>query len=127
AKALAWRAHALEQTFDAQPIGIKERTAAIARKSVSGEPHDVDVRRARNHALVDDLRAFVDHAQKAALDDLGRLKRATLDAALARILDQHGFDRRIGQRSAAAWLVAIPARARFLPESLRIDHPVEQI
>src|SRR5438105_3785295 len=84
AEALAQRAEAIEHMLCAQPVGVEKRAAAIARKAVAGEPYDVDVGSSENHAFIDNLRALVDHADEAALDDFGGRNRAPLDPACAR-------------------------------------------
>src|SRR5439155_3948444 len=76
AEALAQREDALEHVLRAQPVGVEERAAAIAREPVAGEPYEVDVGSSGNHAFVDNLRALVDHADEAALDDFGGRNRA---------------------------------------------------
>ena len=51
AEALAQSLDPRQHMGDAEPVGVEQRSAAVARKPVAGEPDDVDIRWARLSAV----------------------------------------------------------------------------
>src|SRR5437763_4674550 len=88
AEALAERLDTRQHVADSEAICVVQRSAAIAREAVTGKPHRIDVRWAGYHRFVENLRAFVDQSQKTTLHDLGGRDRPSVDAALARVVDE---------------------------------------
>src|SRR5947209_3283834 len=111
------RFHLVDDGFQPDPVSPAQRPAAERRERVAVHPHDVDVTGPRGNAFVEDLRRFVDQQVHAALEDLVVGDLAPLDAGLARVARDHLVDHGIGDRRAAAGLVAVEARARLLAET----------
>ena len=103
---------------------VEHRTSAVAGKSVAVNPDQVDVARSKGEAFFEDPGAFIDEGEDAALDNLVSGERAALDAELPR----HALDEErnlgIGDGRAAAFLVAIEARAGLLPEPSELANPI---
>src|SRR5690606_3047618 len=97
--------------------GMEHRAAAPRREAVAGEVDDVDVRRARRDAFVEDARAFVDERVDQALDDLLVADLPPRHAAVARMLLDHRVDFGRRMRGAVAGPVVAPAGAGLLAEA----------
>src|SRR5690606_9859941 len=96
-------------------------TAAPARKAVAVQPDQVDVAGACGDTFLKDARAFVDHRQDQAVDDLFRADFAARDAMrLGDRLNDRGHLRVVAGR-APALVVAIVAFARLLSETTGFD------
>src|SRR5258706_14088225 len=97
-------------------VGKEHGPAAVGRKAIAVEIHEIDVRGSLRDAVLDDACALVDQRINAALDDLLRADAARRDASLAAVLLDDGRDLRIGNRMPRARLVPIPAGAGLLAE-----------
>ena len=60
---------AIENLAEAHGVGVKHGTAAPRREAVSVQVHDIDVHGAQREAFAQQLRAFVDQREQAAIDD----------------------------------------------------------
>src|SRR5258707_4267493 len=101
----------------AHRVRVEHGAAAEGRESVAREVDEVHVGRPLGDPLVEDLRALVHQCEDAAVDDLVIRDAAARDASLAAVGDDHLVDGGIGEGVAATRLVAIPARARLLPQA----------
>src|SRR5579883_2462513 len=108
-------------------VGIEHRSAAPSREAIAGEIDDVDVARSERDALLEDLGALVDQRVDGALDDLLVGDRLALDAQPLRFRGDHLLDLGIGERRAAALLVAVPAGTGLLPVAALLADLVGQM
>ncbi len=92
---LLQRAQAPEDLRQPLELGPEHRAAAVERPAVAVQPDHIDVGGACRDALLEDLRALVDHRVEAALEDLLVADRAPRDAlARGEIVDQLLGERR---------------------------------
>src|SRR5207248_10736379 len=116
--------HRALHVIESHRVGVEHRSAAIARKAVAGEIHDVDIGRAQRNAFVEKLRALVHERVDATLDDLLLGDLARREAVFLTVVVDQRIDRRIGQRVATTGLVAIPAEPRLLAEAAELAQPI---
>src|SRR5262249_23702929 len=103
--------------LEADRIGPEHRAAAIDRPAITIEPDHVDVAWTCGDALVEDLRALVDHRIHHALEDLLVADVAALLAELLQGLLDQLLDMGTGQRRAGAAFILVIALAGLLAEA----------
>ena len=113
--------HAIEQGFQADGVGVEHRPAAIARETVTGGPHHVDVACANRHALLEDAHALVEQRIQAALDDFLRTVFALRHVQLAGAILEDGERLGVVVALAVASLVAVVTLAVLLAQATRLD------
>src|SRR6185436_1685534 len=109
--------HARIHLIQTDGVGIEHRAASVARETVTVEIDDIDVARAQGNTLVQNLRSLVDQRIHATLQNFLVADLTPFDAGILRGLDDERFDYGVGDRSAIAGLISVPARASFLPEA----------
>ena len=87
------------------------------REAVAIDPDHVDVAGPLRDTLAENARAFVDHREQQAFDDLVLADGAACDAALRRRVDDQPLDLGIGLRRARARLVEIESAPGLLAEA----------
>ena len=90
------------------------RAAAVDRPAVAVDPDDVDVGRPDRDALLQNLRALVDHRVEAALEDLVAADLALVDALGGAEVGDDLLDLRVGRRGAGFRVVDVVAAAVLL-------------
>ena len=116
--------HAVVHLLHADLVRVEEGTAAVARKAIAVDPDQIDVARPERDAFLQDLRPLVDEGVDASLHDLFLGEGATPDAELTGNAFDESLDRRIGNRRAAAFLVAVEAGSRLLAEASQLADPI---
>src|SRR6185369_12549578 len=109
--------HRAHDVVEADRVRVEHGPAAEGREAVAREVDEVHVGGALRDAFLEDLRALVHQGEDAAGDDLVAGNGARPDPPLAPVGHDHLVHRGIGDGIAAPRLVAVPARARLLPET----------
>src|SRR5580704_2574630 len=120
-EARAIAVQALEQRRQPDRLGMKHRTAAIARESVARAPDNIDIAGTLRDALFEDSEALVDERIQTALENLLLAMRLRCDLELPRApfqdLDRLG----IIVPGAIPGQILVVALAVFLPQTTGID------
>src|SRR5579884_782696 len=98
-------------------VGIEHRPAAPGGEAIAGEIDHVDIAGAERDAFLENLRALIHQRIDRALDDLLIRDRLARSPEALRFRDDHLLDLGVGQRRAAAFLIAIPAGIGLLAEA----------
>src|SRR5947209_20572929 len=85
--------HRADDVVETDGVRVEHRSAAERREAVAGQVDDVDVGGALRDPLLEDLRAFVDEREHAALDDLLGRDLARLDPRSLAVRGDQLFDR----------------------------------
>src|SRR5690606_13866806 len=101
-------------------VRVEQRSAAPRREAVAVDVDGIDIRGAQRKPEFESARAFVDECVDRPLDDLARREGALRDAGLVRLRADERDDLGIDPGFAVV-PVLIPALARLLPESARLD------
>src|SRR5215212_11315025 len=98
-------------------LAIEHRTAAIDRPAIAVDPDDIDVGGANGDALLQDLRALVDHGIDAALQDLLVRDRPPLDSLPGREVEDDLLHE-LGGLGIAVLVVIVEAGTRLLAATI---------
>src|SRR6185295_1027050 len=109
--------HGCQHFVQPNRIGVEHRPPAIARKTITVDINNIDITGSQCNAFLQDFRAFIDEGENAAFKNFLVGNLLSLDTGLTGSFDDQFFDNWIGNRIAIAGLVAIPSRARLLPEA----------